>query len=197
MAVPRAILDGVKLPSSPSIQAINVDEARRQRPRSQSWSTAEAILGSKCCTAVGLLLLALTILAAWKSIDVGRDFFSPHHKMYHNALIEELSPSQRASVVQPLLAPSQELDIAVTVWLRTRGMHCDDRTRHPRSSYGWGPRGDTAVFRHRVPKNASDGQECLYQRELHTPDCVIVSIPAIQASSLTSKPFQPPSQSHE
>ena len=98
------------------------------------------ILSCKCllmtfvvltCTAVGLLLLALTIFAAWKSIDFGRNFFSPHQKMYHNASIEELSPSQRASVVQPLLTSTQEFDIAVTVWLRTQDLHRDDRPTTP------------------------------------------------------------------
>lgn len=78
------------------------------------------------CAGVGLLLLALTIFAARKSVDVGRDFFSPHQRMYHNASIEELTPDQRASVVQPLLTPSQEFDIAVTVWLRALGLHSDD-----------------------------------------------------------------------
>ena len=82
------------------------------------------ILGCKCLL-MTFVVLSCAIFAARKSIDVGRNFFSPHQKMYHNASIEELSPDQRTSVVQPLLTPSQEFDVAVTVWLRTQGLHRD------------------------------------------------------------------------
>jgi hypothetical protein len=59
-------------------------------------------------------------------LNNAESFFTPHARMYYNTSIDALKPDQRASVVRPLFDHSNEFDIAVTVWLRTEGMHGDD-----------------------------------------------------------------------